>query len=313
LVMDSNDIPHIAYLSEYFSLCYTYYHTGPSYFSLIDPPDGAEVGPTVTLDWENSSSDEGNVTYDIWYSTSTDFEPREEITDLTTSTYTFPVGILEIGVTYYWKVRAWDGFEERWCNQDYWSFTVVDDTDIAISSFSARSVRNGIEVTWECSEPGVGFNLYRSAEATGARTKLREMINAELITGESPYLYLDVGVSDGVTYNYWLEVIDAGGASETFGPVSCTAGMYVPNSYALYQSRPNPARRTASIAFDLPEETYVSLVVYDLSGRKVVTLVDESLPAGTYERSLSGLAPGVYVYHLATSAFNAAKKMVILE
>jgi hypothetical protein len=321
LTLDGNDNPHISYIYAippdivYVKYAYGVANNPPAAFGLTLPPDGEGIIEPVTLDWEDSIDDDGHdITYDVWYATDTSFDPHEEVTELTDSTYMFPEGVLSDDTTYYWKVRAWDGYDETWSGPDeYWSFTVDNELDVPVTSLSVESTRNGIEVTWECSEPGAGFNLYRSAEATGARTKLREMINAELITGESPYLYLDVGVSDGVTYNYWLEVIDAGGASETFGPVSCTAGMYVPNSYALYQSRPNPARRTASIAFDLPEETYVSLVVYDLSGRKVVTLVDESLPAGTYERSLSGLAPGVYVYHLATSAFNAAKKMVILE
>jgi hypothetical protein len=139
------------------------------------------------------------------------------------------------------------------------------------------------------------------------------MLNAEPITGESPYTYLDAGVSDGVTYAYWLEAMDVGGTSETFGPVRCTAGTFVPSSYALYQSRPNPARGTAVIAFDLPEGADVTLTIYDLSGRKVTTLVDETLPAGAYERPVSGLAPGVYVYRLAASGFTGVRKMVVVE
>jgi hypothetical protein len=159
----------------------------------------------------------------------------------------------------------------------------------------------------------VGFNLYRSEEATGIRTKSLEMLNAELITGESPYSYLDTGVSDGVTYAYWLEVMDPGGASETFGPATCTAGTFVPSSYALYQSRPNPARGTAVIAFDLSEDADVTLTIYDLSGRKVTTLVDETLPASAYERPVSGLAPGVYVYRLEAGEFSGVRKMVVIE
>ncbi len=216
--------------------------------------------------------------------------------------------------TYYWKVRAWDGWDETWSGpDDYWSFTVDNELDVPVTSFSAESAPNGVELTWECTDPAVGFNLYRSEEGTGARTKMREMINAELINGESPYTYLDAAVENGVTYSYWLEAIDVGGASETFGPVSCTTGMFVPTSYALYQSRPNPARGAAVIAFDLPEDADVTLTIYDLSGRKVATVADGTLPAGAHERTVAGLAPGVYVYRLNAGAFNAAKKMVIVE
>jgi hypothetical protein len=317
IVLDAYDIPHIAYASDN-QLLYAnrLENTPPSSFNLSQPPDGAEVSEPVTLDWEDSTDDDGHdITYDVWYATDPSFDPHDEVTELTDSTYTFPEDVLTQGETYYWKVRAWDGYDETWSGPDpYWSFTVEEEvTGISVTNFSAESARTGVELTWECAEPGVGFNLYRSEEATGIRTKSLEMLNAELITGESPYSYLDTGVSDGVTYAYWLEVMDPGGASETFGPATCTAGTFVPSSYALYQSRPNPARGTAVIAFDLSEDADVTLTIYDLSGRKVTTLVDETLPAGAYERPVSGLAPGVYVYRLEAGEFSGVRKMVVIE
>ena len=309
----------------------------PGDFDLTAPPDGGVVTEPVTLDWEDSvdpgrtlpagagssrtAADTGlskstrSITYDVWYATDPSFDPHDEVNELTDSTYTFPEGTLSDGTTYYWKVRAWDGFDATWSGPGpYWSFTVEEEvTDIPVTVFSAESARNGVELTWECADPGVGFNLYRSEEATGLRSKLWEMINAELITGESPYSYFDAAVEDGVTYAYWLEAMDVGGADETFGPVSCTAGTFVPTAYALYQSRPNPARGTAVIAFDLPEGVDVTLTIYDISGRKVTTLVNETLPAGAHERPVAGLAHGVYVYRLVAGGFSGVRKMVVVE
>jgi hypothetical protein len=309
----------------------------PGDFNLTAPPDGSVVTEPVTLDWEDSvdpgrmltvgagssrvpayagrSESTRSITYDVWYATDPSFDPHDEVTELTDSTYTFPEGTFSDGTTYYWKVRAWDGFDATWSGPDpYWSFTVEEEvTGISVTRFSAESARDGIELTWECADPGVGFNLYRSEEATGMRTKSRETLNAEPITGESPYVYLDSNVSDGVTYAYWLEAMDASGASETFGPATCTAGTFVPSSYALYQSRPNPARGTAVIAFDLPKDTKVTLTVYDLGGRKISTLANETLPAGAHERPVSCLAPGVYVYRLDAGEFSGVKKMVVIR
>jgi hypothetical protein len=317
LVLDSDDNPHITYTdSDDLIYAYGFENTPPSSFELAQPPDGTEVPEPVTLDWDDSTDDDGDtITYDIWYATDPSFEPHEEVTELTDSTYTFPEGVLTHGETYYWKVRAWDGWDETWSGPDpYWSFTVEDEvTDISVTRFSAESARTGIKLTWECADAGVGFNLYRSEEATGMRMKSREMLNGKLIVGESPYSYVDAEVSDGVTYNYWLEAIDVGGASENFGPVSCTAGTFVPTAYALYQSRPNPARGTAVIAFDLPENADVTLTIYDLTGRKVTTLVNETLPAGAHERPVSDLAPGVYAYRLEAGEFSAVRKMVIVH
>jgi hypothetical protein len=186
-------------------------------------------------------------------------------------------------------------------------------TDIAVTSFAAESAANGIEVSWECADEVSGFNLYRSAAAEGKAVNSSDKLNVGLITGESPYVYLDAAVEEGKTYSYWLEVVDVGGATETFGPVECTWKGALPTTYALYQSRPNPASGTAIIAFDLPEDADVTLAVYDISGRKVTTVVNETLPTGEHEAEVSGLAAGVYVYKLDAGNFNAARKMVVVE
>jgi hypothetical protein len=186
-------------------------------------------------------------------------------------------------------------------------------TGIALTSFSAESAADGIDVSWECTDNVTGFNLYRSAAGNTKTISSRDRLNAELITGESPYEYLDATVEKDVTYNYWLEALDVGGSSDTFGPVGCTWRGVLPTTYALYQSRPNPAAGTATIAFDLPETAPVTLIVYDLTGRTVTTVVNETLTVGTHERTVSGLAPGVYVYKLEAGDFAAARKMVIVD
>jgi hypothetical protein len=314
------------------SMDFTINNDAPAAFNLISPGDGLIIDEPVTLDWEDSAEKRAGlseqnrsglnapgevrgVTYDVWYSTNAEFDPHEEINDLTESTYAFNEGDLELGGTYLWKVRATDGLYETWSGPDeYWSFTVRDPyTDVNVTSFEAESATDGINVTWECDDSAAGFNLYRSAAGKTKTVRSRDRVNAELITGESPYAYLDAAVEKGVTYNYWLEALDVGGSSETFGPVECTWRGVLPTTYALYQSRPNPAPGNATIAFDLPEDTKVTLTVYDLSGRKVTTVVNETLAVGTHERTISGLAPGVYVYRLKAGEFNAAKKMVVVE
>ncbi len=188
--------------------------------------------------------------------------------------------------------------------------------DIVLNSFEAKPDCEGVILRWDVNTTGdteiAGFNLYRSTNAGEAKaiTSL-EKLNTRLITGESPYTYLDATVNEGVTYNYWLEAIDVGGAAETFGPVDCTWNGALPTTYTLYQSRPNPAKGSATISFDLPEDANVTLAVYDISGRKVTTVVDRTLPAGEHEVEVSGLAPGVYVYRLKAAEFSAVKKMVI--
>jgi hypothetical protein len=315
ITLDASDNPHISY-KEYFNdgLKYAWYNTPPADFDLLLPVDGDTVADGPTFDWEDA--DDGQpVTYDLRYSEEADFNPHEEISDLTDSTYTFDEGVLTDGTTYYWKVRAWDGHEGTWSGpEDYWSFTVDYELGIRVTSFSAASAAEGVELSWECVDEAAGFNLHRSKRPGSSKNiSSREKLNSELITGESPYAYLDAMVEKGITYNYWLEAIDVGGASETFGPVEWTWRGALPTSYALYQSRPNPAPGTATIAFDLPEDAKVTLTVYDINGRKVATLVDGTLAAGTHEAEVSDMAPGVYIYRLTASDYTAVRKMVVVK
>jgi hypothetical protein len=94
-----------------------------------------------------------------------------------------------------------------------------------------------------------------------------------------------------------------------------------PAVFRLYQNYPNPANGTTSFKFDLPERaagTRVTLEVYDLSGRRVATVLNENLGPGSYERrwdcsSDTGqkLPAGVYVYRLRTRADVAVRKIVL--
>jgi hypothetical protein len=302
-----------------------------SIFHLESPADGEDVGGfPLTLSWGPAFSG-GTKPYS---STVNDYTVQiAKDADFTDIVYTADVDDVNLtldessglvnGPTYYWRVLANYEYTPGSYSQysaETWTFT-LSTVGIGLGYFEGESVRDGVELSWEVSDTGetelAGFNLYRSvvSEGVGIKTVIRsrDRINAELITGESPYEYLDAVVENGVTYNYWLEAVDVSGAAETFGPVGCTWLGVIPTTYALYQSRPNPASGNATIDFDLPETAPVTLTVYDISGRMVRTVVDETLTTGEHEARVSGLAPGVYVYRLKAGEFNAAKKMVIVE
>jgi hypothetical protein len=200
---------------------------------------------------------------------------------------------------------------------------------VELLRFAALPQNERITLEWEISatedETIEGFNLYRReikkpetktvTKADGPTKVVSDdwtKINGALITGANPYSYVDEDAGSGVTYEYKLEAF-INTKAETLGTTTATTGVGIPTSYALYQSRPNPTTGTAIIAFDLPEETPVTLTVYDISGRKVTTLVNETLAAGEHGAEVSELAPGVYVYRLDTSNYSASKKMVVVR
>lgn len=88
-----------------------------------------------------------------------------------------------------------------------------------------------------------------------------------------------------------------------------------PKQYTLYQNYPNPFNPTTKIEYDLPKENNVSLFVYDILGREVLNLVNETQKEGHYlvEFNGRGLASGIYFYNLRSGSYVQSKKMILVK
>ena len=89
----------------------------------------------------------------------------------------------------------------------------------------------------------------------------------------------------------------------------------VPSSFSLSQNYPNPFNPTTKISFDLHKSSHAKLIVYDILGKEVATLVNEKLNAGSYkvDWNASDYPSGVYFYRVQTEDFSETKKMVLLK
>ena len=89
----------------------------------------------------------------------------------------------------------------------------------------------------------------------------------------------------------------------------------VPGSYSLGQNYPNPFNSTSNLKFEIVNTGDVKMVVYDIMGREVQTLVNERLNAGTYEVKFDGssLNSGVYFYKMVTERYTETKKMLLIK
>ncbi len=92
-------------------------------------------------------------------------------------------------------------------------------------------------------------------------------------------------------------------------------GNSIPEKYALSQNYPNPFNPVTNIEFAVPKSSMVKLVIYDIGGRIVETIVNRELSAGTYKAdwNASGFSSGVYFYKLESNGFTDTKKMMIIK
>jgi hypothetical protein len=91
--------------------------------------------------------------------------------------------------------------------------------------------------------------------------------------------------------------------------------MDLPNGYALEQNYPNPFNPATTISFSVPNQSFVSLKVFDALGREVSILLSEQLSAGTYSRQwdAADLSSGVYFCRFVANAFPLGQASSFIE
>jgi hypothetical protein len=89
----------------------------------------------------------------------------------------------------------------------------------------------------------------------------------------------------------------------------------MPDKFRLHQNYPNPFNPTTTISFDLPEQSHVTLKVYNILGQEIATLINEVKQAGSYKETFdaSSLSSGVYIYKLSAGTYTSSKKMILIK
>jgi hypothetical protein len=85
--------------------------------------------------------------------------------------------------------------------------------------------------------------------------------------------------------------------------------------FRLYQNFPQTFYKVTRIAFDLPRKVTVKLMIYDVFGREMATLLNDELNSGSYEIKWNApnFLPGIYYYKIYADNFIDSKKMVLLN
>ena len=102
---------------------------------------------------------------------------------------------------------------------------------------------------------------------------------------------------------------------ENFDDIACDDGTLSPTNYTVLSAYPNPFNPMTTISFEMRDASFVSLTIYDVTGRAGNILLDEFVPAG--ERQVifdaEGLSSGLYFAVLKTGNLSITKKLLLIK
>lgn len=132
------------------------------------------------------------------------------------------------------------------------------------------------------------------------------------------YLYEDFGVEKGQNYYYKIVCTDLQGLLASQGPIAVTVPP--PHAFELEQNYPNPFNPNTTIAFSLPRSAPTSLVIYNMNGQLVRTLINQFMSAGRHIAIWDGrddkgqqVASGIYFYTLMNEELHKTRRMQLVR
>ncbi|MBX2975602.1 MAG: T9SS type A sorting domain-containing protein [Ignavibacteriaceae bacterium] len=171
---------------------------------------------------------------------------------------------------------------------------------VELTSFSAIPTNGGVQLKWSTASESnnSGFEVQRSIDNSNFVSL--SFVNGRGTTTETTeYAFLDKNEISGVYY-YRLKQVDFDGRFEYSNTVE--VDIQAPVEFNLSQNYPNPFNPSTTISFGLPVASQVQIVVFDLLGREVSTIVNETFARGTHQVvfNASKLASGTYVYQITS-------------
>ncbi len=206
---------------------------------------------------------------------------------------------------------AFTGFSEFGLGSD-----ASNPLPVELLEFRAQRLERGVELIWttasEKNNAGFEIQMMNDERRLTNEWKTLGFVKGNGTTSDAKsYSFVDRTATGKVQYR--LKQIDFDGTFEILPTVEVDAGL--PRSFELGQNYPNPFNPTTVISYQLPVSSDIKLVIYDMLGRELQTLVNTKQEAGRYSLSFnaSTLASGVYFYRLQAGTFSQTKKMLLIK
>jgi len=262
----------------------------------------------ITLFWTDNSNNESG------FKVERTLDPAgtwNQITSVSQNITAFVNNNLAEGARYYYRVRAYNSIG----NSDYSNEANATTTLAAPSNLTGTEGETGIlNLTWtDNSSTETGFYLERK-DGDGSSFIIHKILGPNLIS------FSDSNLTPGQYYAYRLKaftgIVESNYSNEfEIVIVSINSEIGIPNKFELFQNYPNPFNPSTQISYQLPENSFVNLVVYNIIGQKVAELVNQEKTSGKYSVKFdaSNLPSGVYIYKLQAGEFSSVKKMLLTK
>jgi hypothetical protein len=184
---------------------------------------------------------------------------------------------------------------------------------VELSSFAATVLVNGIKLTWrtETEVNNFGFDVERKS-INGNWEKINFVNGSGNSNSPKDYSFVDQNLKNG-KFLYRLKQIDSDGQYAYSKIVEIMFNKSL--DYTLNQNYPNPFNPNTTINFTLPQSGNVKLIVYNLLGQQIKTLINEFKESGSHSINFdaSQLTSGIYIYKLEASNFTQTRKMTLVK
>ncbi|MCK4530881.1 MAG: T9SS type A sorting domain-containing protein, partial [Candidatus Marinimicrobia bacterium] len=201
---------------------------------------------------------------------------------------------------------------------------------ITLKEFSAQYVDAGVALSWvtESEVQNLGYVLKRSIkysdddflsyDVIASYQTDDELYGAGTTTEQNTYAYIDKNVKPGVTYSYILEDVDYDGNVIAHDPLSIVIPenfLYENEDFSLGSNYPNPFNPSFTIPFELTKTMDVSIKMYDITGKQVMSILDGTFEARQYQFRVnaSDLNSGIYFVRTIIGSEVITQKMTLLK
>jgi len=222
----------------------------------------------------------------------------------------FAVGIVDFDFSssYYVYFQGWAEANKPYLRVNYCYIVPVE-----LTSFTASAVRDEVQLNWSTATEtnNQGFQIERMIVG-GAFEEVGYVAGFGTTTEPKAYSFIDSKLGAG-SYTYRLKQVDFDGTYTYSNEVN--VDVEIPLVYSLEQNYPNPFNPSTTIKYSIAEEGFVKLVIFNMLGEEVTTLVNTQQKAGRYEVNFNatGLSSGVYVYRIETANFITSKKLMLMK